>query len=239
MYTIPQLIMKALQITLTDIILSGDNVGVIALAIRDLPPKKAKQAGAMGVAAALVLRMIFVALVSFLFTIDWLHVNLFGGLILLYITYNMIKDEEKVETGVKKPCGSLFKAVLQIVVADISMSLDNVLAIAAIAIQDGGGKLGPQEMGLVIFGLACCLPIIFFGSGLVAKLMKKFPIIIYICAGLLVYTAMSMIFKDGLIRPIILSVSANFGMLLSAVCGAAVIVYGIYLTMKVSRKAVK
>jgi len=184
---------KVLEITLLDFTLSGDNVGLIALAIKNLPPEVAKKANFVGVCAAVGLRILFVCIVGLLLSITWLPIKLIGGIILLYITWGLLKkggDEEATE----KISGQngFWKAIMSIVIADASMSLDNVLAIAAVA--DG-------NVLLVVFGLALCIPIIFFGSRFVAAWMKKFPIIIYLGGAILVHTAFEMILEDHFIHP--------------------------------------
>lgn len=222
-------IVKALQIILLNLVLSGDNVGVIALAIKNLAPKAAKKANLVGVSIALILRILFVVAISVLLGISWLHVDLIGGVLLLYITWNMVAGSG----GGKAPkqAGSFWHAVAVIVLADASMSLDNVLAIASVA--TGGSKAGitGPEFGLILFGLAMCVPIIFFGSEIVARLMNSYPVIIYICAGLLVHTAVKMIAGDSLLHDRLESISPVIAPVTAAVCGIAVIVAGIiYVT---------
>lgn len=215
-------ITQALQITMIDLVLSGDNVGVIALAIRDLPSRTARKAKIVGISGAVLLRIFFVLIISSLFSLTWLHVDLIGGLLLLYITWSMVKDDAGGEVKVKAG-KSFLTAVASIILADASMSLDNVLAIASVALkQSGSSAVGPQEMGLIIFGLSVCIPVIFFGSGIVAKLMQKYPIIIYICAGILVNTAFGMILKDALVKPY----TGGYGRPISLTLGIAVVVFG-------------
>ncbi|GFP75234.1 YjbE family putative metal transport protein [Clostridium fungisolvens] len=226
MYTFSELISKGIEIFFINLVLSGDNVGVIALAIKDLPPKKAKLANIMGVWVALFLRIFFVGIIGFLYTLEWLHINIIGAILLLYITYNMIQDQGKSGYGKKGQTGGFFKALISITVADISMSLDNVLAIVSIAMTDTERITG-QQMGLVIFGLMICMPIIFWGSEFIAEMMVRFPVIIYMCAALLVYTAVKMIFDDKLVSSVINSINPALGLIFSILCALAVLVYGI------------
>jgi YjbE family integral membrane protein len=218
--------MKALQIVLADVVLSGDNVGIIALAIKDLPENMAKKANLAGVIAAVSLRILFVLIISVLFSLEWLHIKLLGGLLLIIITYNMVKaDPKKIKKKINTS-NRFFVAVLSIVVADLSMSLDNVLAIASVATSGGNGSIfDPQQIGLVVFGLAMCIPIIFFGSKLVSNLMKKFPVIIYICAAVLANTAFSMIFQDAFIA----KHTGNLGNIIAILSACLVMAYGIYV----------
>lgn len=217
-------LIKALQIVLADVVLSGDNVGIIALAIKDLPPETAKKANLVGVIAAVSLRILFVFLISFLFSLEWLHIKLLGGLLLIIISFNMVKTDTSESTRKVKKSNRFFFAVLSIVVADLSMSLDNVLAIASVASSGSkGGILDPQQMGLVVFGLALCIPIIFFGSKLVADLMNKFTIIIYICAAVLTNTSINMIFEDNLIS----KYTGGIGKIIAMILAVLVMAYGI------------
>ncbi|GFZ31522.1 membrane protein [Clostridium zeae] len=226
MYTFSELISKGIEIFFINLVLSGDNVGVIALAIKDLPPKKAKLANIMGVWVALLLRIFFVGIIGFLYTLEWLHINIIGAILLIYITFNMIQDQNKSVYGKKGQTGGFFKALISITVADISMSLDNVLAIVSIAMTDTE-KITGQQMGLVIFGLMICMPIIFWGSEFIAEMMIRFPIIIYMCAALLVYTAVKMIFDDKLVSAVINNINPALGLIFSILCALAVLVYGI------------
>lgn len=188
-------ILAGLQITLLDIVLSGDNVGVIALAIRNLDPKQAKTASIIGVTGAIVMRVLFASVITVIMGVGWLPIKLIGGLLLLKITWNLMKEEvgEEGENGhAVKSSGNMWKAVTSIIIADVSMSLDNVLAV-------GGAAHG--NIGLIVFGIALNIPIIFFGSQLVANLMKKYKITIYVGAAILMHTAVAMIFEDHLVQP--------------------------------------
>lgn len=200
MNSVTDFVLKALQITLIDLALSGDNVGVIALAIRDLPKKTANKAKLVGVSGAVILRILFATFISVLFSVSWLHIDLIGGILLLFITFSMLREgDDKKDVN---PSAGFFGAVASIILADASMSLDNVLGIASIAMAENNvSAIGPYELALIIFGLALCIPVIFFGSGIVARLMGRYPIIIYICAAILVNTAFKMIFKDSFVNP--------------------------------------
>lgn len=179
-----------LQITLLDITLSGDNVSVIALAIRSLPKKQAKLASLIGVGGAVGLRILFTCIITLIMAVEWLPIKLIGGLLLIKITWDLLNMEASEENHVVSGNKSLWKAVTSIIIADLSMGLDNVLAVAGAA---NGNIL------LIIFGLSLSVPIIFFGAKYVADLMNKYEIIVYIGAGLLMYTAINMIAKDNLI----------------------------------------
>jgi len=217
-------ILAALQITMLDIVLSGDNVGVIALAIRNLDPKQAKMVSIIGFSGAIGLRIIFASIVTIIMKIEWLPIRLVGGLLLLKITFDLIKqadDCEEEECKVKSS-GTFWKAVGSIIIADVSMSLDNVLAI-------GGAADG--NTALIVTGILLNIPIIFFGSQYVAVLMRKFKIVVYIGGAILMHTALGMILEDKLIVPYVNHILA---VILPIVLAAIIMIYGIIKTRKVT-----
>lgn len=211
---------QVLQITLLDVVLSGDNIGVIALATRNLPEKHAKSASLIGVFAAVFLRIIFACLVTYILMIDWLPIRLIGGLILIKITFDFIKPESKEENVTVHTSNKFMGAVISIVAADATMSLDNVLAIASLA---NGNNL------LIIFGLILNIPIIFFGSQFVAKLMKKYPIVTYIGAAVLAHTSFKLLFEDNLTINLFSPVIVN---IISYGAAVLTIIYGLYKIKK-------
>ncbi|MDR3644202.1 MAG: YjbE family putative metal transport protein [Clostridia bacterium] len=214
---------KALQIMLVDLVLSGDNVGIIALAVSRLPRRLAGRAKLIGIGGALALRVTFVFFISMLLTATWLHIGLIGGAVLLLITWNMMRESAGPDASVRQESGFL-RAVFSIIIADASMSFDNVLAIASIVIRDNqGGAIGARELGLIIFGLAFCVPVIFFGSSLVSGFMRKFPVILYICAGVLVNAALRMMLDDSLVAHFF----AGYGHAVAFVLGLLTVAYGI------------
>lgn len=214
------LIVAIIQITLLDITLSGDNVSVIALAIRNLPEKQAKLASLIGVGGAVGLRVLFTCIITLIMAVEWLPIKLVGGIILIKITWDLLNtkdEEENVEVDGNK---NLWRAVTSIIIADISMGLDNVLAIA-------GASHG--NIWLIIFGLAMSMPIIFFGAKFIANLMHKYKIIVYIGAGLLMYTALTMITEDKLVAKYIVHFAS---VIISILSGLAVVLYGMYIIKK-------
>ncbi|MBP2031884.1 YjbE family integral membrane protein [Clostridium algifaecis] len=213
-------IIQALQITLLDVVLSGDNIGVIALATRKLPEKYARSASLIGVFAAVLLRIIFACLVTYILMIDWLPIRLIGGIILIKITFDFIKPESKEDDINIHTSNKFMGAVISIVAADATMSLDNVLAIASLA--DGNDLL-------IIFGLILNIPIIFFGSQFVANLMKKYPIVTYIGAAILAHTSFKLLFEDNLTRNLFSPVIVN---IISYGAAVLTIVYGLYIIKK-------
>ena len=209
-------LLGAMQITLLDIVLSGDNIGVIALATKNLPDKYAKKASAIGVFAAVSLRIIFACLITYILMIEWLPIKLIGGLLLVKITWNFIKADGEENANVKVS-SKFMGAVWSIIIADITMSLDNVLAIASAS---------HGNVVLIIFGLLLNIPIIFFGSQYVAKLMKKHPIVTYIGAAVLAHTAFKMLLEDRLLTPYIPNI---ISLIVPYAAALFAMIYGVYI----------
>jgi len=174
-----------------DIVLGGDNAIVIALACRNLPVAKRNKAIFLGTGLAIVVRILLTILAVYLLMIPYLQ--LIGGLFLIYIAYNLLTDEDD-ESNKIRSGATLFQAVRTIVVADLVMGFDNVLAVAGAA----GG-----EIILVIIGLFISIPIIVWGSKIILKFMERFPVIIYIGAGILGLTAGKMITHEERIQPLL------------------------------------
>lgn len=183
-----QLIKAVLSIVMIDLVLSGDNAVVIGMASRRLPPVQQRRAMFYGAAGAVGLRVLFTALAALLLGIPL--VQAVGGLVLVWIAYKLLRDEER--THAINEGSTLPEAVRTIVLADVIMSLDNILAV-------GGAAHG--NLWLLIFGLALSMPIILFGSRLVALLLNRLTWLVYVGAAVLAYTAAEMILKDGLVKP--------------------------------------
>ena len=162
-----------LKIIWINIILSGDNAVVIAMAARSLPPPQQKKAVLFGSGAAVVLRIVLTVVAAKLLALPYLQIV--GGALLLWIGVQLLGDEEE-DDGQDKQYGSMFAAVRTILLADLVMSLDNVIAVAAAA---------QGSMVLLILGLAISIPLVIFGSTLMIKLMERFPIIIMLGAALI------------------------------------------------------
>lgn len=180
------------QIILIDILLGGDNAVVIALACRNLDPKRRMQGIMWGTAGAIILRVVLIAFALSLLTVPF--VKLVGGLLLIWIGMKLLVNDEPDHANIAAGA-SLIGAVKTIIVADFVMSLDNVLAIAGAA---QGADPGHQ-VGLVIFGLIISVPIIIWGSTLVLKLIDRFPVVVLFGAGLLGWIAGGMIVTDVLV----------------------------------------
>lgn len=210
-------IIGAAQITLLDIVLSGDNIGVIALATRKLPPTYAKKASAIGVLGAVLLRILFACLITYILMIEWLPIRLVGGILLIKITWNFIKPYSHEEDVHVSPSSKFIGAIRSIIIADATMSLDNVLAIAGAA---------QGNIVLIIFGLLLNIPIIFCGSQYVAKLMNKHPIFTYIGGAILAHTSFKMLFEDKFLQPYVPDLVS---LLIPYTVAAITLIYGIHI----------
>jgi YjbE family integral membrane protein len=177
------------QIIMIDILLGGDNAVVIALACRSLPPKQRTKGIIYGTAGAIVLRVILIFFALTLLKIPFL--KLVGAILLLWIGVKLLLPEDDAHGDIQAS-DKLFAAVKTVIVADLVMSVDNVIAIAGAA--EGAG--GDHKMPLVIFGLLVSIPIIVWGSQLVIKLMERFPIIITAGGMLLGWIAGTMAISD-------------------------------------------
>jgi YjbE family integral membrane protein len=172
-----------------NIVLSGDNAVVIALACRALPRRQRMVGIILGAGAAVILRIIFTVLVQFLLDVPWLQ--LAGGLLLFWIAVKLLVAEEASEDSVSAG-GSLLEAVKIVAIADIVMSLDNVLAIA------GAAKSAPadQQIWLVVIGLLISIPLVVFGATLIMELLTRFPILVWGGAALLGWIAGELMVSD-------------------------------------------
>lgn len=222
-------IIGALQITLLDLTLCGDNIGVIALATRNLADKFAKKASFFGIMGAILLRIIFACAITLILNIQWIPIKLLGGLLLVKITWDFIKpQEEALHRGEVDSASRFWDAVKVIIIADISMSLDNVLAIAGAA---NGNVL------LIIFGILLNVPIIFFGSQFVANLMKKHPIVIYVGGAILAHTSFNMILEDNLTKRFLV-LPQSFNVIFPLIMAILVLLYG-FIYLKFMQKTQK
>lgn len=179
----PTFWISLLQIIWIDILLSGDNAVVIALACRKLPPEQRKLGILLGAGAAVTLRIIFAFFITFLLGVPFLKVA--GGLLLFWIAVKLATDEH--EDHDVAASSNLWGAVRTIAIADAVMSLDNVVAIAA------ASKGHPE---LFILGLILTIPLIIAGSTLLSAVLQKFPILVWLGAGLLGWIAGEMILGD-------------------------------------------
>ena len=207
-----------------NIILSGDNAVVIALAARSLPPDQQKKAIAFGSGAAVVLRIVLTVVAAKLLELSFLQI--IGGCLLLWIGLQLLTGGDEDE-GASKGTGSMMAAIRTILIADLVMSLDNVIAVAAAA---------QGNMVLLILGLAISIPMVIFGSTLMIKLMERFPVIVILGAGLIGWVGGETIMNDKLLHGFVETNPALH--YLAAVAGAALVVgLGLWLQKRNATKA--
>ncbi len=184
------------SIVLIDLLLAGDNAVVIAMAVRSLPKVQRRKGILYGSGAAVLLRVVLTFFVARILTMS--YVKLVGGLVILWIAVKLfVEDEEAAEAH--KEAATLWHAVRLIVIADITMALDNMLAV---------GAASHGNLFLLIFGLGLSIPFIVFTSSLLSMLMDKFPIIIYIGAALLGKIGGEMILTDPALARFIMPTKA-------------------------------
>ena len=199
-----------LQIIFIDIILSGDNAVVIALACRSLPPKHQRMGVILGAGFAVTLRLIFAIFIVYLLEIPYLKI--FGGLMLFWVGYKLMMpqgEDEDVHAG-----ANLFQAIKIIVVADAVMSLDNVIAVAAASKGD---------VVLLILGLLISIPLVVFGATLLLKMIDRAPWIVPGGAALIGYIGAEIVLKDPVWRDWI-DTNADWAHLVVPLVGAVLIV---------------
>jgi YjbE family integral membrane protein len=202
-----------LQIIGVNIILSGDNAVVIALACRSLPPKQQKIGIVLGAGAAVVLRIIFTIFIVYLMAIPYLKFA--GGLLLFWIGYKLLTTEEGDEDSVKA-ASHLWGAVWTVMVADAVMSLDNVIAVAAAA---------KGSIVLLVVGLAISIPLVVYGATLLIKLINRFPLIVTLGAALIGYVAGEVMVTDPALEHWI-EAHANWLLIVAPLLGAVLVVDG-------------
>jgi YjbE family integral membrane protein len=187
---------RLLGVLVVNLILSGDNAVVIAMAARTLEGANRRKAIIWGAAGAVVLRLLFAGVITLLLEVPLLQVV--GGLLLVWIAWKLIHegdggegDEEQVKAG-----SSTWQAVRIIIVADAVMSLDNVIALVQAA------RIGGEvDISLLAIGLATTIPLVIFGAALLTSLLNRFPFLVYLGAGLLIYLAVEMLFADKVTHP--------------------------------------
>lgn len=225
------IIVNILRIVGIDIVLAGDNAVVIALACRSLPPRQRMAGIILGAGVAVLLRIFFTVLIQFLLEVQWL--KLIGGCLLFWIAVKLLTSEEGQEGSVKSGT-SLFEAVRIVAIADLVMSLDNMLAIAAAA---GGNTY------LIIFGLALSIPLVVAGSTLIMTLLTRFPILVWGGAALLGWIAGELIATEPVFSPFIDSLAQSLHTTPKAIARAmevigalAVILTGWLIAQRAGRK---
>jgi YjbE family integral membrane protein len=206
------------QIIWIDVLLSGDNAVVIALACRKLPPNQRLWGIVLGTIVAITLRVVFAGAITALMKMAYL--KLVGGALLLWIAIKLLGPEENGKNGQIEPVDSLFRAIRIVAIADVVMSLDNVIAIAAVAEKFDA----PESYALLMFGLAVSIPLIMAGAALVMTLLDRFPIVVWAGAALLGWIAGEIIAKDPLFTANLDPASAHTVWIVGATLGALFVV---------------
>ncbi|CAA0089020.1 Uncharacterised protein [Starkeya nomas] len=183
-YLEPLFWLALLKIIWINVLLSGDNAVVIAMACRSLPDRLRRTGMILGAGVAVGMRVVFTAIIAVLLGLPWLRIV--GSLALMYIAVDLVLPEEAEDGGVAAH-DSLWRAVGTIAVADLVMSLDNVVAIAAVA--DG-------NWALIVIGLVISIPMIIAGAALIMGLLSRFPVLVWAGAALLGWVAGEMFMSD-------------------------------------------
>lgn len=188
-----EFLLSLLVIIGIDLILGADNAVVIAMACRNLPVIQRSKAIILGTMLAIIFRIFITLIAVYLLEIPFLQ--LVGGIFLMYIAYHLLTGNDD-DTNNIKSHGSLWKAIKTIVIADLLMGFDNVIAVAGAA---------QGHMVLVALGLLISIPIIIWGSKIILTLLTKYPMLIYVGGGLLAYTAGKMITQEHQLQSIYMS----------------------------------
>jgi YjbE family integral membrane protein len=214
----PAFWIAVLQIIWIDLLLSGDNAVVIALACRKLPPKQRIWGVVLGTVVAIALRVIFAGVVTTLMQVPYLKIV--GGALLLWIAVKLLNPEENGKCNEIEAVDKLWRAIRIVAIADLVMSLDNVIAIAAVAERFEA----PHSYALLMFGLAVSIPLIMAGAALVMALLDRFPIVVWAGAALLGWIAGEIIAKDPLFTAALDPASAHTAAIIGATLGALFVV---------------
>lgn len=205
------------SIILLDLVLAGDNAVVIAMASRRLPEKLRRKAIYIGTGGAVVIRALMTLIATYLLTIPFLQAV--GGLILLPIAFKLLKpsDHSSMEESDKfKASDNFLTAIKTIIIADAAMGIDNVLAIAGAA---------HGNMLLVLIGLAISIPIVVWGSQIIANLMDRLPILVTIGSAILAYTSATMILHDKIVGTFLIGLTGYMNYILPVLFIGAIVVY--------------
>ncbi len=212
------------QIILIDIVLSGDNAVVIALACRNLSPEQRKKGIFWGVAGAVSLRVVLTTFAALVMNLPWL--KFVGGLLLVWIAVKLMLPEDEDGHDIQSS-EHLWGAVKTIVVADFVMSLDNVIAVAGAA---------HGSLALLLFGLAVSIPLIVWSSQLIMHWMERFPAIVLLGAGLLGYVSGQMLLTDPGLLALLPPLPEWSGKVAGAVGAVLVVAVGRWLEQRILAK---
>jgi len=211
---------------------SFDNISVIALAARGLSPKKANTARLVGIWLSLALKLVFTFMVGWLFSITWLHIRLIGGAMLIYVIVQMLRDTNGNGQQAVKSDDKFLKVIFTIIAADISMSLDNVIAVISI-VADDAGNITPYGLSMAFLGFAISVPILLIASEYIINLINRHVALFALAAGYLGYIAANMIFEDELMVSLFQFIRFPFVPQLSVAVGIVVV----YVSWLVNRRA--
>lgn len=213
------------KIIWVNILLSGDNAVVIALAARSLPEDQRKKAIFGGSAAAILLRIVLTIFAVQL--LQYPYLKIIGAVLLFWIGVQLLVPEDEDEDGIQSH-SHLWSAIRTILIADLVMSLDNVIGVAAAA------DAGPPESKLVllIVGLALSIPMIIFGSQMLLTVMEKFPVIITLGAALLGFVAGEMLVSDVALAPYFSSVGTASTTIIELAAAVGVVLVGQWLARR-------
>jgi len=201
------------EILMVNLVLSGDNAMVIALASKNLPENHRRTAVWWGAAGAVILRCVLTFAAVLLLQIPYIQAG--GGLLLLWIAFKLLMEEEddlRVDEGV-----TIWRAIRTILLADFIMSLDNVLAIAGLA---------KGNLVLIVIGIALSIPIVVWGSGLIVSWLHRFPILVFIGAYILAFTAGEMLLQDAKLGAILSILLPTLHTILPIILGVTVVITG-------------
>ncbi len=225
-------LLNILQIAVLNIILSFDNISVIAYIAGGLNEHNRKKAYLSGFTLSLVFSILFTSIISILMEIKWLPIQPIGGFLLIKITYDMLKsslgepEQEEGEYSVNNNT-KLSRAIIKLTFISLSLSFDNILAIAGAA--DGNIKI-------ITLGLLLSLPFLLISCRFFMNLMKRYLIILYLCGAVLVHTSLEMIFSY---QPLLSLLPAHLHTIISSLAAIALLIYGFYRVKKNKSRAIE
>ncbi|WP_019636263.1 TerC family protein [Paenibacillus fonticola] len=211
------------EILIINLVLSGDNAVVIAMASKNLPLQQRRQAVWWGAFAAVLMRCILTWVAVTLLKIPFIQAV--GGLLLAMIAFKLLQNREGASD--QRGAATIFRAIKTILAADFIMSLDNVLAIAALA--DG-------DLAILVIGIAISIPIVVWGSNLIADWLQRFPILTLTGAGILGYTAGDMLLKDGILGSFLTRALPMFHTWIPLLIAAVIIIFGWFNNYKTASR---
>ncbi|WP_119066105.1 TerC family protein [Rubrobacter indicoceani] len=219
-----ELLTRFLGILLIDLILSGDNAVVIALAVRNLEGETRRKAIFWGAAGAITLRLLFAGIITYLLLIPLLPAV--AALLLIWVAWKLLFQAQEDHSGVQSGA-SIWQAIRIIIVADVIMSLDNVVALVGVA--DG-------NFWLILVGILITIPLIIYGARILSSLMDRLPWLIYLGSGILIYVAYEMFVGDPIIHDLLVNTFfVSFERIIAILAAVAFIAYGYYRVRQSSR----